>query len=283
MRIDGNTKLLGIFGYPVKHTLSPVMQNAAIAESGLNYVYVPFEVRPEELEFAVKSIRALGMAGVNVTVPHKENVIPFLDEVTEEATVIGSVNTIENRDGRLIGHNTDSRGYIRSLREDAGFEPKGKKVLIIGAGGAARGIVAGLSMEGVSKVIIANRTVEKAENLADEFGNKFGTASFNATSLSSLKDPQLLSTIDLIINTTSAGLDGSTPEVDFSLTPGHILVSDIVYKPPVTPFMKNAEATGRKTIGGLGMLIYQGAISFEIWTGQKAPVDVMKGALRLLI
>ncbi len=279
MRIDGNTKLLGIFGYPVKHTLSPVMQNAAIAELGLNYVYVPFEVRPEELESAVKGIKALGIAGVNVTVPHKQAVIPFLDDLSEEAHLIGSVNTIENRDGRLIGHNTDSRGYIRSLREDAGFEPKGKKVLIIGAGGAARGIVAGLSMEGVSKIIIANRTFEKAANLAHEFGNKFSTADFNATSLSSLKDPQLLSTIDLIINTTSAGLAGDAPEVNFSLTPGHTLVSDIVYKPPVTPFMKNAEAAGRKTVGGFGMLIYQGAISFEIWTGQKAPVDVMKKVL----
>lgn len=279
MRIDGNTKLLGIFGYPVKHTLSPVMQNAAIDALGLKYVYVPFEVRPEELESAVKSIRALGIAGVNVTVPHKQAVIPFLDDVTEEASLIGSVNTIENRDGRLIGHNTDSKGYIRSLREDAGFEPKGKKVLIIGAGGAAKGIVAGLSMEGVSKIIIANRTVEKAVKLANEFGNKFSTVSFNATSLSSLKDPQLLSTIDLIINTTSAGLAGDAPEVNFSLTPSHTLVSDIVYKPPVTPFMKNAESASRKTIGGIGMLIYQGAISFEIWTGHKAPVDVMKKAL----
>lgn len=279
MSIDGNTKVLGIFGYPVTHTLSPVMQNAAIQKLGLNYVYVPFEVRPEELESAVKSIKALGIAGVNVTVPHKENIMPFLDEVTEEAALIGSVNTIVNKDGRLIGHNTDSAGYIRSLREDAGFEPKGKNLLVIGAGGAARGIIAGLSLEGASRIIIANRTVEKAASLADEFGTKFSSVSFISASLSALKDHSILSSIDLIINTTSAGIEGGAPEVDFSLTPKLTLVSDIVYKPPVTPFMKAAEAAGRRTIGGLGMLIYQGAISFEIWTGQKAPVDAMKKAL----
>lgn len=279
MRIDGNTKVLGIFGYPVKHSLSPVMQNAAISHLGLNYVYVPFEVAPGKLEGAVNGIRALEIAGVNITVPHKEKVIPFLDDVSQDASIVGSVNTIENRNGRLIGHNTDSRGYIKSLREDAGFEPKEKKILIIGAGGAARGVIAGLCMEGPSKIIIANRTVGKAAALADEFGNKLRNVSFDYISLDSLKDPQVLSSTDLIVNTTSAGLEGGLPEVDFSLTPTHAIVSDIVYKPPVTSFMKKAQSAGLKTIGGLGMLIHQGSISFEIWTGMEAPVDVMKKAL----
>lgn len=279
MRVTGETKLLGIFGYPVKHSLSPLIQNAAIEALGLNYVYVPFEVSPEQIETAVKGVRAFNIIGVNVTVPHKERVIPFLDRLTEEAALIGSVNTIENRDGKLVGHNTDSRGYIRSLREDAGFEPKGKNILIIGAGGAARGIIAGLSMEGVSEIKIANRTVEKGEILAREFQDKFERARFTASSLSALQDPKILLAVDLIVNTTSMGLEGKMPDIDFSLTLPHTLISDIVYKPLITPFLKMAHEAGRKTIGGLGMLVYQGAISLEIWTSRKAPVEVMKNAL----
>jgi shikimate dehydrogenase len=279
MKIVGETKVLGIFGYPIRHTLSPLMQNAAIEALGLNYVYVPFEVSPSELEAALKGIRALGIKGVNITVPHKEKVISFLDEVREEASLIGAVNTIENRNGRLIGHNTDARGYISALREDAGFDPRGKRVLVIGAGGAARGIIAGLSIEGVSNITIANRTVEKGEALVEEFGKVFHGIRFAAHPLSSLKDPRILSSIGLIINTTSVGLKEGALDVDFTLTPSQTLVSDIVYKPPLTPFLKKAREAGRKTIGGLGMLIYQGAISLEIWTSKKAPVEVMKKSL----
>ena len=281
MKITGETKTLGIFGHPVKHTLSPLMQNAAIEALGLNYIYIPFGVRPEELGAAVNGIRALGLCGVNVTIPHKEKVIPFLDEVTAEVSLIGSVNTIENKDGMLIGHNTDSRGYIRSLREDAGFDPKGKKVLIIGAGGAARGIIAGLSASEVGEVSIANRTFEKGENLAIEFREKFTTINFAALPLSAIKDPDILSSIDLIVNTTSMGLEGCAPDVEFRLTPSHALISDIAYEPPLTSFLEKAQKSGRKTIGGLGMLAYQGAISFEIWTSKRAPVDVMKRVLGL--
>lgn len=279
MKITGETKVIGIFGYPVRHSLSPLMQNAAIEALGLNYIYIPFEVKPEELERAVNGIRALGISGVNITIPHKEKVVPFLEEVTEEASLIGSVNTIENKNGRLIGHNTDSRGYIRSLREDAGFEPKGKKILVIGAGGAARGIIAGLSMNDASDIFIANRTVEKGERLALEFKDKFSAIRFSSIPLSSLKDPNILSQVDLIVNASSMGLDEGAPDVEFSLTPPHALISDIVYKPAVTPFLKKAQAAGRKTLGGLGMLIYQGAISLEIWTSKEAPVDIMRNSL----
>lgn len=279
MKVTGETKVIGIFGHPVRHSLSPLMQNAAIEALGLNYIYVPFEVRPERLESAVNGIRALGISGVNVTIPHKEKVIPFLDEVTEEASLIGSVNTIENRTGKLIGHNTDSSGYIRSLREDAGFEPRGKNILVIGAGGAARGIIAGLSMYDASGIFIANRTVEKGKLLAEEFKNKFKNINFSALPFSSLKDPKILSQVDLVVNATSMGLEEASPDVEFSLTPSYTLVSDIVYKPAVTPFLKKAQDAGLKTLGGLGMLVYQGAISLEIWTSQKAPIDVMKNSL----
>lgn len=281
MKITGDTVVLGIFGYPVKHTLSPLMQNAAIDAVGLDYVYIPFEVPSERLESAVNGIRSLGIAGINITVPHKEKVIPFLDEITEDAGLIGAVNTIENRHGRLIGHNTDSPGYIKSLRDDAGFDPKGKKAMIIGAGGAARGIVAGLCLNGAAEILIANRTVEKGEGLAAEYANKFPAARVSAYSLTVLKEPHVLSTLDLVVNTTSMGLEGGAPDLDFTLIPAHTLISDIAYKPPVTAFLKKAADAERKTIGGLGMLVYQGAISFEIWTKKKAPIDVMKKALNL--
>lgn len=279
MKVTGYTKVLGIFGYPVGHSFSPLMQNAAIEALGLPYIYIPFEVSPENLGSAVNGIKPLGIAGVNITVPHKEKVIPFLDEITEEASLIGSVNTIENKNGRLIGHNTDSRGYIRSLREDAGFDPKGKKALIIGAGGGARGVIAGLSVNGIAEIVIANRTLGKGEALAAEFGKKFKGIKFSAHPLSSLKDPDILSSLDLVINTTSMGLEGKSIEIELSFTPSHTLISDIAYKPSTTSFLKNAQETGRKTLDGLGMLLYQGAISFETWTSYTAPVDVMKKAL----
>lgn len=281
MKVTGETKVIGIFGYPVSHSLSPLMQNAAIEALGLNYIYIPFEVKPEELERAVNGIRALGITGVNVTVPHKEAVIPFLDEADEDAKLIGAANTILNKNGRLIGYNTDSPGYIRSLREDAGFDPKGKSIIVIGAGGAAMGIIAGLFSHDASEIIMANRTIEKAEQIRVNYTERYRHKSIQIKTapLSYLKDPRILSSVDLIVNTTSMGLEGMAPDVDFASTSPHVLISDIVYKPAVTPFLKQAQDAGRKTLGGLGMLIYQGAISLEIWTSQKAPIDVMKNSL----
>ena len=281
MKITGETNVLGVFGYPVRHTLSPLMQNAAIEALGLNYAYLPFEVKPGDIGDAVRGIRSLGIAGVNVTVPHKEAVIPFLDELTDEAEKIGAVNTIENRNGRLIGHNTDSLGYVMSLREDAGFEPKNKTIIVIGAGGAAMGIITGLLSNDAGEIVIANRTVEKAEKIKANYTkkNKDGNIRIITAPLSCLKDPKILSSVDLIINTTSMGLEGMAPDVDFTSTRPQVLISDISYKPAVTKFLKNAQDADRRTIGGLGMLVYQGALSFETWTSHKAPVDVMKKAL----
>lgn len=285
MKITGETKVIGIFGYPVSHSLSPLMQNSALEHLGLNYIYLPFEVRPESLESAVNGIKALGISGVNVTVPHKEAVIPFLDEIDESAELIGAVNTILNKNGRLIGYNTDSPGYIRSLHEDAGFDPKGKTILVIGAGGAARGIIAGLFLSGASEIIITNRTIERAEEIKVNYAERYRRKhiQIKTAPLSYLKDPQILFSVDLIVNTTSMGLEGGAPYVDFASTSPHVLISDIAYKPPVTQFLKKAQEAGRKTLGGLGMLVYQGAISLEIWTGQKAPVEVMKNSLRAFL
>lgn len=283
MMLCGDTKVLGIFGYPVRHTLSPLMQNAAIEALGLNYAYLPFEVRPDELGHAVKGIRALDIVGVNVTVPHKETVIPFLDEIDENAMLIGAVNTILNKNGRLIGYNTDAPGYIKSLREESGFDPKGKTILVIGAGGAAMGVIAGLFLSDASVIIIANRTIEKAERIRMSYKEKFLDRGVNieSSTLSCLREPAILSSVDLIVNTTSMGLDGGAPDVDFNSTSPNVLISDISYKPIITAFLQNAREAGRKTIGGLGMLVYQGAISFEIWTGHTPPLDVMKKALSI--
>lgn len=282
MKITGKTKVIGIFGYPVSHTLSPLMQNAALEALGLNCIYVPFEVETNDLGAAVKGVRALGLTGVNVTVPHKEAVIPFLDEIDEDSKIIGAVNTILNKNGKLIGYNTDSPGYIRSLREEAGFDPKGKSVIVIGAGGAAKGIACGLFLAGASEIIIANRTIEKANEIRLNLNGidkyKSEQVAIKTIHLSELNNN--ISNVDLIVNTTSMSLEGKAPDVDFASTSPHVLVSDIAYKPPLTPFLKRAREAGRKTLGGLGMLVYQGAISFEIWTGQKAPVDVMKNSLK---
>ncbi|MBI4746371.1 MAG: shikimate dehydrogenase [Deltaproteobacteria bacterium] len=285
MKITGETKVIGIFGYPVSHTLSPLMQNAALEALGLNYIYVPFEVRPESLEFAVNGIRALGVSGVNVTVPYKESVMKFLDEIDESAGLIGAVNTILNKNGRLKGYNTDSPGYIRSLHEDAGFDPKGKTILVVGAGGGARGIIAGLLLNGTSEIVIANRTIEKAEEIKVNYAKicRRKHIQIKTAPLSYLNDPQILSSVDLIVNTTSMGLEGGFPDVDFSLTSRNVLISDIAYKPPLTQFLKKAQGAGRKISGGLGMLVYQGAISLEIWTGRKAPVEVMKNSLKIFL
>ena len=220
MKITGETKVIGIFGYPISHTLSPLIQNAALEALGLNYIYIPFEVKPNNLESAVKGMQALGLAGVNVTVPYKEAVIPFLDEIDIDAELIGAVNTIVNKNGRLKGYNTDSPGYIRSLHEDAGFAPKGKTILVIGAGGAARGIIAGLFLNGASEIIIANRTIEKAEEIRLNYAERCRSKhiQIKTASLSYLKDPQILSSVDLIVNTTSMGLEGVAPDVDFAST-----------------------------------------------------------------
>ena len=165
MKITGKTKIVGIFGYPIEHTFSPLMHNAAFSALGLDYCYIPFEVQPKDLKSAVEGIRALNIRGVNITVPHKEAVIKYLDELSKEAKLIGAVNTIENRGGKLIGHNTDGRGFIKSLWDDAKTRVKGKSVLLVGAGGAGKGIAVSCALEGASEIIIANRTIKKADEL----------------------------------------------------------------------------------------------------------------------
>ncbi len=284
--ITPKTRLIAIFGDPIEQTLSPAIQNAALAELGLDMVYVPFHIPPEGLKGAVEAVRALKMAGANITIPHKESVIALLDELTVDARAIGAVNTIVNKDGRLIGHNTDGAGYIKSLSLETGFKVHGKNVILLGAGGAARGIVSAIVDEGPAALTIANRTVEKAERLASDFMEKAGIEIKTAP----LEKPALLPYIeeaDILINSTSLGMGAKKPFNTLVLSldklPKEAIVSDIVYKPLDTALLKSARRAGLKVHKGLGMLIQQGALGFELWTGHAGPINVMtKAALTAL-
>ncbi len=286
MKIDGHTKVAAIFGDPIGHTLSPAMHNAAFKAIGLNAVYIPFHVKAGSkgaLKAAVESVRSLGMMGVNVTIPHKESVFKFLDEADEHAIDIGAVNTIVNRDGRLYGYNTDGAGYLLSLRKETGFRPGGKRVVIIGAGGAARSILYSILGLSPALVTLANRTVKRADSLAREFASKF-PCPMNTFPLDRAAIEKALSSADLVVNTTSIGMMGKGElGLPLGALPSKAVVSDIVYRPLKTGLLREAEKRGLKIHGGLGMLVRQGAIGFELWTGRKAPVSVMeKAALKAL-
>jgi shikimate dehydrogenase len=279
MTFTGATKTVGVFGYPVTHSLSPAMQNAAIESAGLDMVYLPFSVEPSMLRGAVSAVRALNMVGVNLTIPHKEAVMEYLDEISDEARIIGAVNTIVNDNGRLIGYNTDGRGYLQSVREEAGFEPAGKSIVIIGAGGAARGIINALAREGAASIAIANRTIPRAERLAAEFKPLYPAVTITPLPLEGDHLRATLQSASLVVNTTSLGMEGRG-KVDIALDelPKHSTVSDIVYNPRTTDLLRRAADLGLATHGGLGMLVCQGALGFTLWTGREAPVAVMRSA-----
>ena len=274
----GSTQILGVFGHPVSHSLSPVMHNAAIRALDLDYVYVPFHVPPSDLGKAVEGIRALGIAGVNVTIPHKERIIEYLDEVSENAMRIGSVNTVANRDGRLIGDSTDGPGFLRPAEEAWGTI--GGRALILGAGGSAKAVAFTLAQNGC-EVVIANRTHERAEELAEGLRAVFGSNISKAIELRGEVIAEEIGGIDLLVNTTSVGMSPNTDGIPLppQLLHAGLKVYDLVYNPLKTRLIKEAESRGAKTMTGIKMLVYQGALSFEMWTGQRPPIDVMERAV----
>ncbi|MEN6520637.1 MAG: shikimate dehydrogenase [Armatimonadota bacterium] len=277
MFVSGKTKVFGVFGHPVGHSLSPAMHNAAIESLGLNYVYVPFDVTPEYLPQALSGVRALGVSGVNVTIPHKEAVIELLDEVVGDAREVGSVNTIINIDGRLTGTSTDGAGFLRSL-EGSGFSPKGKTAVVIGAGGSGRAVTFALAKAG-AKVTVFSRSLTKAERLAEDI-RSLGMECC-AGDISSLQSSGSGLETDLLVNCTPVGMypdSGKTPVPAEVLRRG-IVVCDLVYNPVKTPLLEAAEARGARTVSGLDMLVYQGALSFKIWTGIEPSIHTMKAAL----
>jgi shikimate dehydrogenase len=278
--INGSTKIYGIIGDPVAHSLSPLMQNRAFAACGLDCCYVPFRVDAAGLPAAVAAVRALGLGGVNVTIPHKERVVAYLDEVDRSAAMIGAVNTIVNRDGRLIGHNTDGAGWLASLHE-GGFDPGGRSVVLLGAGGAARAVSSVMVQSGIRSLAIFDVIGSKAEKLAADLAPVAGCL-ITAGELSSGSLTVALAEADLMVNASPVGMfpkHDDQPPVDPQQLTTATLVYDLVYNPPRTRLIREAEARGCRVLSGTGMLVYQGALAFELWTGRKAPVSTMRRAL----
>lgn len=277
--ITGQTKVTGIIGYPLVYTLSPIMHNAAFKATGLNYRYLPFVVEEKDLGAALQGIRALKIRGVNVTMPHKEAVIEFLDELSEEAKIVGAVNTINNRDGCLIGYNTDGTGFIRSLREES-FDPKDTTAIILGAGGAAKAVAVSLIQAGASEMILVGRDIRKLEKLKARLLDNFTYITIKTLSFKdNLAD--IFRVGDLIVNATPVGMreSGDLLPVPLELISTKHFVYDLVYTPLETELIKEARKVGAKVANGLGMLLHQAASAFEIWTGTSAPVEVMRHAL----
>ncbi len=277
MDISGETKVCAVIGDPIEHTLSPTMHNAAFEHLKLDFVFLAFRVPPDNLEHAVKAVRALGIRGLNVTMPHKAAVTEFLDVPDAAVRFLGAANTVLNQAGRLRGFNTDGVGAVRALKNN-GVDLAGKKVLLLGAGGAAKAIAVCLARE-VDEICILNRDAAKARELADVLqlcGKKIV-----GDELSAVKILTAMQDADVLVNATSVGMSPNTHEslIEPSWLRPNLCVMDIVYTPLETMLIRYAKAAGAKIINGVEMLLYQGAASFEIWMGCPAPVDVMREAL----
>lgn len=278
--LTGKTSVYGIFGDPVAHSLSPVMQNAAFAHCRIDAIYVPFHVCSDHLATAVSSLRALDIKGINVTIPHKEAILPLLDDIDPDAARIGAVNTVVNRNGYLVGYNTDSSGFLRSSREDLGFDPKDQQALLLGAGGAGRAAAFALLAAGIGQVTIANRSLDRARKLAatmplDQQRQKlvpiaYGTPEFL----------QALSGADLIVNTTSVGLHGEPLDfLPLENIKGSALIFDMVYSEAGTALTQAAALRGLRWVDGLSLLAAQGEDAFFIWTNKRLPSGFMRSLL----
>lgn len=280
MKIDSHTRLYGIFGNPVEHSLSPAIHNAAFKQLGLNAVYLAFRIAPESLGLAFEGMRSLEMRGANITIPFKEDTINFLDEIPEDLDrLTGAINTVVLKDGQLLGYNTDGPGFLAALKGELSFTPGGRDVLVLGAGGSARGVVFALARSGADRIFLYNRTRQRAQGLAEYAAQYFPETDISA--LSSFDDLPP-SKLDLVVNATSCGLRGNK---DLPLDLGLLkkdpaAVYDLVYSPKQTPWLKEAEKLGVPHANGLGMLIEQAALSFGLWTGKKDGVrESMREAL----
>ncbi len=279
MGADYKAELTGCFGRPVAENPTGVMQEAAFRAAGLNWRYLTVEVGPDDLADAFRGVRAFGMRGVNLTIPHKVAVTPLLDELSPEARMIGAVNTVIRRGDELVGENTDGKGFLRGVRADAAIDPKGKRVVMLGAGGAARAIGAELLLAGVSDLLIVNRGLERGESTAADLAKSTqGPVRFEPWRGTYM----VPNDIDLFVNATSIGLYpevDAKPDVDLSDAKADMLVADAVFNPPETRLLADARKRGLPTLDGLSMLVYQGVIGFQLWTGQDPDEAVMKQAL----
>jgi len=278
MHIDGSTRLVGIIGNPLDHSLSPTIHNAAFDYLGLNWCYVPLPVEEGNLSAGVDGIKALRFAGVNVTMPFKTEVLPLLDEVAMFAESVGAVNTILIDKGKLIGYNTDGRGFYTALVRDLGYDVKGRRVLVLGAGGASRSVTVSLALAGCQSIVIVNRSPERSRQLAEIILKS--TPDIDVTWLSPDDNYDIvLAESDLIINATPLTTFNGSLRVPVSLLNKNQIVCDLNYSLYQPPLLQEAEARGAQVMDGKGMLLYQAAAAFEIWTGLDAPVEVMRVAL----
>ena len=275
--LSGKSRVYGLLGDPVAHTLSPLMQNHAFHSHNIDAVYVPFHVVPNNLSAAVVGLRALNVAGVNVTIPHKEKILSLLDQIDPAAQFIGAVNTVVNNNGTLVGYNTDASGFIRAIQLELNFLPEGGKVLLLGAGGACRAAAVALATAGVKTLTIANRHQPRAEKLVKDLEDHFPAVQFFATNYQGKVFFDSFSSADLIVNTTSVGLHGE--DVNFLPLENikcSALIFDMIYSPTETPFIKRARSLGFVCAGGLGMLAAQGEDAFFLWTGIRLPSGFMR-------
>lgn len=277
--ISGTTTLYALLGYPAKHSFSPRLHNTAFSLLELDARYLAFEVKPEALPDAVRGLRAIGAGGFNLTMPHKNAILPLLDELSEAARLSGSVNTVVNSGGKLIGHTTDGVGYVRSLRE-AGLDPTGKRITLLGGGGAAESLIVALSLEHAAQITVMkrnNNTFAATERFAEMVANHTGAAITVLPIEDSALFQNAVADSDLLINATNVGME---PNTDASLVPvdylrPELFVSDIIYHPRETKLLRDARMVGCKTLNGLPMLLYQGAEAFRLWTGCEMPVEAL--------
>ena len=282
-------KQVGLVGYPVSHSLSPFMQQAAFDALNIEVNYVLWETPQDQLAEKIASLRSSDMLGANVTIPYKEAVVQLVDECDPFAARIGAINTIVNRDGRLFGYNTDAQGFIRALLEFAAypFDCAGKKVVILGTGGAARAVAVGLLEKGVNEVVLLGRTETHLHNILHHLSTLSAkmhrTTHIKGTLFDYPEVTEFLSNADLVVNATPVGLnvDDTILQIDVEVLPGSALVMDMIFNPPVTPLLCCARVHGCRVLNGLSMLLYQGALAFELWTGRPAPIQVMQEALGL--
>lgn len=273
MKIDGYTRLAAVVANPIKHSISPFIHNSAFEATNTNGVYLAWEVDATELAETVANIRRYQMYGINLSMPYKEQVIPYLDQLSAEACLIGAVNTVVNREGTLIGYNTDGKGFFKSLPS---FKISKKRLVLLGAGGAAKAILAQAILDGVSQisVFVRSSSMEKTRPYLEKIQNATGFR----VDLFALEDVQNLqdsiTQADLLVNATSVGMDGSSQPIPTSIVlPEKLMVADVIYQPFETPFLKWARNQGNQSINGLGMLLYQAAEAFELWTGKEMPTD----------
>ena len=273
MKIDGYTRLAAVVANPIKHSISPFIHNQAFEATHTNGVYVAWEVEATDLAETVTNIRRYQMYGINLSMPYKEQVIPYLDQLSEEACLIGAVNTVVNREGTLIGYNTDGKGFFKSLPS---FKISRKRMVLLGAGGAAKAILAQAILDGVSQiaVFVRSSSIEKTRPYLEKIQNATGFR-VDLFALEDVQDLQdSITQADLLVNATSVGMDGSSQPIPTSIVlPEKLLVADVIYQPFETPFLKWARNQGNQSINGLGMLLYQAAEAFELWTGKEMPTD----------